>query len=110
MKLDKDKKEEIIELLELIISDNTRLYHSLNNSKTKNFYSKEELQKTIDEISSKKIKKIFEKKLREFKYDRKQYLMKKYGKFIFSEKLVKSTIDSPFRVKKIYSMFKKIIS
>lgn len=110
MKLDKEKKEEIIELLEIIFSDNTRLYHSLNNSKLKNFYSKEELQKTIDEISSKKMKKIFEKKLGEYKYDRKQYLMKKYGKFLLSKKLVKSTIDSPFRVKKIYSMFKNIIN
>ena len=52
MKLDNDKKQEIIELLELVISDDTHLYHALNNSNVKSIYSKEELEKTIDEISS----------------------------------------------------------
>ena len=51
MKLDRKKFEEIIELMELVISDDMHLFNSLNNSEDNGFYSKEELQNTIDEIS-----------------------------------------------------------
>ncbi|MDG2483573.1 MAG: hypothetical protein P8M51_01130 [Flavobacteriaceae bacterium] len=107
MVLDEDKKQEIIELLEIVISDDTHLYHSLNNSNVKSFYSKEELEKTIVEISSKKMQKIFEEKLSDYKSDRKKFLMEKYGKFLLSERLVRSTINSPLDMKKRYSIFKK---
>ena len=107
MDLDNNKIEEIIELLKMVISDDKHLFDSLNNAHSHNFYSKEELQKTIDEISSKKMKRVFEEKLKNYHHERKKYLMEKYGKFIFSERLVRSTINTPLSIKKKYSIFKK---
>ena len=107
MKLDRKKFEEIIELMELVISDDIHLFNSLNNSEDNGFYSKEELQNTIDEISSEKMKAIFEKKITNFKYERKKYLMEKYGKFFLRDRLVRSTISKSRGFKKRYSIFKK---
>ena len=107
MKLDRKKFEEIIELMELVISDDMHLFNSLNNSEDNGFYSKEELQNTIDEISSEKMKEIFEKKITNFKHERKKYLMEKYGKFFLRDRLVRSTISKSRGLKKRYSIFKK---
>ena len=107
MKLDNNKIEEIIELIELVISEDTHLQNALNDSHSTNFYTKAELQKTIDEISSKEMRKIFEQKLKNFDSNRKKYLMEKYGKFILSERLVRSTINSSFGLKRKYGVFGK---
>ena len=107
MKLNKNKFEEIIELLELVIDDDLKLYDSLNNSQSNGFYSKEELQNTIDEISSEKMKNLFKKNIVNFKCERKKYLMEKYGKFFLRDRLVKSTISKSQGLKKKYSLFKK---
>ena len=107
MQLDKINKEELMELIELVIKDDTHLQHSLCSSDSHNFYSKEELQKTIDEISSTKMRKVFEKKLNNFTTDRKKHLMEKYGKFFLNERLVRSVLDIDQNMKKKYSMFKK---
>ena len=107
MDLDKLNKVELMELIELVIDVATHLQHSLCSSDSNNFYSKEELQKTIDEISSTKMRKVFEKKLKNFTTDRKKYLMEKYGKFFLNERLVRSVLDLDHDMKKKYSMFKK---
>ena len=107
MQLDKINIEELMELIELVIKDDTHLQHSLCSSDSNNFYSKEELQKTIDEISSTKMRKVFEKKLDNFTTDRKKHLMEKYGKFFLNERLVRSVLDIDQNMKKKYSMFKK---
>ena len=107
MKLDKINTEELMELIGLVIEDDTHLQHSPCSSDSNNFYSKQELQKTIDEISSTKMRKVFEKKLKNFTTDRKKYLMEKYGKFLLNERLVRSMLDLDQDIKKKYSMFKK---
>ena len=107
MNLDKINTEELMELIELVIEDDIHLQHSLYSSDPNNFYSKEELQKTIDEISSTKMRKVFEKKLKNFTTDRKKYLMEKYGKFFLNERLVRSVLDLNQDIKKKYSIFKK---
>ena len=107
MKLDKINTEELMELIELVIEDDTHLQQSLCSSNSNNFYSKEELRKTIDEISSTKMRKVFEKKLKNFTTDRKIYLMEKYGKFFLNERLIRSVLDLDQEMKKKYSMFKK---
>ena len=107
MKLDNNKIEEIIELIELVISEDTHLQNAINDSQSNNFYTKAELQKTIDEISSKEMKKIFLQKLKNFDSNRKKYLMEKYGKFILSERLVRSTINSSTGLKRKYGVFGK---
>ena len=107
MNLDKINTEELMELIELVIEDDIHLQHSLCSSDPNNFYSKEELQKTIDEISSTKMRKVFEKKLKNFTTDRKKYLMEKYGKFFLNERLVRSVLDLNQDIKKKYSIFKK---
>ena len=107
MNLYKINTEELIELIELVIEDDTHLQQSLCSSNSNNFYSKEELRKTIDEISSTKMRKVFEKKLNNFTTDRKKHLMEKYGKFFLNERLVRSVLDIDQNMKKKYSMFKK---
>ena len=107
MKFDNAIKQEIIELIEIVLREDIQLHNSLINSKVKSFYSKKELEKTIDEISSKEMKKVFEKKLSNYNSDRKKFLMEKYGRFILSDRLVRSTIDSPSGFTKKYSIFKK---
>jgi len=107
MKLSNDKIEEIIELIILVIKEDTHLRIAINNSQSNNFHTKEELEKTIDEISSIEMKKIFEQKLKNFDSDRKEYLMEKYGKFILSERLVRSTINPSFGLKRKYGVFGK---
>jgi predicted SAM-dependent methyltransferase len=107
MNLDITKKEEILELIELVINDDTYLMESLNNTENNNFYSRAELQKTVDEISNEKMKKIFQKKLTDYTIDRKNYLMEKYGKFFLNDRLVRTAIGNSLGMKKKYSMFKK---
>ena len=107
MKLHQDKQKEIIELIELVINEDTQLYETLNKPIDKVFYSEEDLQKTIDEISSESMKKVFQDKLNDFKTERKNYLMEKYGKFILSERLVRSTINPSFGLKRKYGVFGK---
>ena len=53
------------------------------------------------------MKAIFEKKMTNFKYERKKYLMEKYGKFFLRDRLVRSTISKSRGFKKRYSIFKK---
>ena len=107
MKLNNTILKDITELLEIVIREDIQLHNSLINSNIKSFYSKKELEKTIDEISSKEMKKIFEQKLKNFDSNRKKYLMEKYGKFILSERLVRSTINSSFGLKRKYGVFGK---
>ena len=110
MKLHQDKHKEIIELIELVISEDTHLYESLNKQIENDFYSEEDLQKTINEISSKTIKKEFQDKLKNFKTDRKNYLMDKYGKYLLSDRLVRSCLPNSSKTKKKYSIFKNAIN
>ena len=107
MKLHQHIKKEIIELIELVINEDTHLYESLNKPTDKVFYSEEDLQKTIDEISSESMKKVFQDKLNHFKTERKNYLMEKYGKHFLSDRLVRSALGTPKGMKKKYSIFKK---
>jgi hypothetical protein len=107
MKLHQHKQKEIIELIELVINEDTHLYESLNKPTDKVFYSEEDLQKTIDEITSESIKKVFQDKLNDFKTERKNYLMETYGKYFLSDRLIRSVLGTPKGMKKKYSIFKK---
>ena len=107
MDLDENKLEEIIELIKLIVKDDIFLRESLVNAKETPFYSKDELQQTLKEITSSKMKKIFEKKIIEYNSDRKKHLMKKYGKFFLSDRLIRSTLNGSDFLKKKHSVFKK---
>ena len=117
MKLNKSVSDEILELIESVFEDDTHLQQLLSSSEPDTFYTKEELQKTIDEISSSEMKLVFEKKLTNFESDRKRYLMEKYGKPLLNGRLVRSILDIDHNksnhflqlpyMKKKYTMFKK---
>ena len=94
MNLSEDKIDEILELINLVLIDDKQLFNSIINSGDKSFYSKDELLKTINEISSEKMKKVFEKKLQDYESDRKKFLMEKYGKYLLNDRIVRSTINS----------------
>ena len=94
MNLSENKIDEILELINLVLIDDKQLFDSIVNSEYKSFYSKDELVKTINEISSEKMKKVFEKKLRDYESDRKKFLMEKYGQYLLNDRIVRSTINS----------------
>lgn len=106
MNLSENKIDEILELINLVLIDDKQLFDSIENSEDKSFYSKDELVKTINEISSEKMKKVFEKKLRDYESDRKKFLMEKYGQYLLNDRIVRSSINSN-SMKKKYSIFKK---
>lgn len=107
MNLDENKLEEIMELIKLIVNDDIFLRESLVNAKETPFYSKDELEQTLKEITSSKMKKVFEKKIIDYNNDRKKHLMEKYGKFFLSDRLIRSTISDSDPLKKKFSVFKK---
>ena len=107
MNLDENKLEEIMELIKLIVNDDIFLRESLVNAKETPFYSKDELEQTLKEITSSKMKKVFEKKIIDYNNDRKKHLMEKYGKFFLSDRLIRSTISDSAPFKKKFSVFKK---
>lgn len=107
MNLDENKLEEIMELIKLIVNDDIFLRESLVNAKETPFYSKDELEQTLKEITSSKMKKVFEKKIIDYNNDRKKHLMEKYGKFFLSDRLIRSTISDSAPLKKKFSVFKK---
>jgi predicted SAM-dependent methyltransferase len=106
MNLSENKIDEILELINLVLIDDKQLFDSIVNSEYKSFYSKDELVKTINEISSEKMKKVFEKKLRDYESDRKKFLMEKYGQYLLNDRIVRSTINSN-SIKNKYSFTRK---
>ena len=103
--------KELIELVNMIIEDDSSLKELLQKkSKSKsNLIEKEEIIKAIDEVSSDKIKKELKNKLDAYRSERKKILMKKFGILLFSDRIVRSTLDSvnANTYKKIYSSFRK---
>ena len=103
--------KELIELVNMIIEDDSSLKELLQKkSKSKsNLIEKEEIIKAIDEVSSDKIKKELKNKLDAYRSERKKILMKKFGILLFSDRIVRSTLDSvnASTYKKIYSSFRK---
>ena len=110
MKMNENENyKELIELLEMIIEDDISVKKLLLKETKSNLTEKEDIIKAIEEVSSDKIKKLLKKKLDGYRLERKKILMKKFGSIIFSDRIVRSTLDSFIdkRYKKIYSSFKK---
>ena len=100
---------ELIELLNMIIEDDNSIKELLSKKTKSDLIVKEEIIRAIDEVSSDEIKKELKKKLENYRYERKKILMRKFGTLLFSDRIVRSAIDSEKNelYKKVYSSFKK---
>ena len=100
---------ELIELLNMIIEDDISIKELLSKKMKSDLILKEEIIRAIDEVSSDEIKKELKKKLENYRSERKKILMRKFGTLLFSDRIVRSTIDLEKNnsYKKIYSSFKK---
>ena len=100
---------ELIELLNMIIEDDNSIKELISKKTKSDLIVKEEIIRAIDEVSSDEIKKELKKKLENYRNERKKILMRKFGKLLFSNRIVRSTIDREKNelYKKVYSSFKK---
>lgn len=100
---------ELIELLDMIIEDDISIKELLSKKTKSDLIEKEEIIRAIDEVSSDEIKKELKKKLENYRNERKKILMRKFGTLLFSDRIVRSTIDREKNefYKKVYSSFKK---
>ena len=100
---------ELIELLNMIIEDDNSIKELLSKKTKSDLIVKEDIIRAIDEVSSDEIKKELKKKLENYRYERKKILMRKFGTLLFSDRIVRSTIDREKNelYKKVYSSFKK---
>ena len=100
---------ELIELLNMIIEDDEYIKELLSKKTKSDLIVKEEIIRAIDEVSSDEIKKELKKKLENYRNERKKKLMRKFGTLLFSDRIVRSTIDREKNelYKKVYSSFKK---
>ena len=58
-------------------------------------------------MSSIKIKRDFEIRLKNFDHSKKKELMHKYGELIFSDRIVRSVLDKRRHTNRVYSYIKK---
>ena len=100
---------DLIELLNMIIEDDISIKELLSKKMKSDLILKEEIIRAIDEVSSDEIKKELKKKLENYRSERKKILMRKFGTLLFSDRIVRSTIDleESKLYKKTYSSFKK---
>ena len=100
---------ELIELLNMIIEDDNSIKELLSKKTKSDLIVKEDIIRAIDEVSSDEIKKELKKKLENYRNERKKKLMRKFGTLLFSDRIVRSTIDREKNelYKKVYSSFKK---
>lgn len=100
---------ELIELLNMIIEDDHSIKELLSKKTKSDLIEKEEIIRAIDEVSSDEIKKELKKKLENYRNERKKILMRKFGTLLFSNRIVRSTIDREKNelYNKVYSSFKK---
>lgn len=100
---------ELIELINMIIEDDNSIKELLSKKTKSDLIEKEEIIRAIDEVSSDEIKKELKKKLENYRNERKKILMRKFGTLLFSDRIVRSTIDREKNelYKKVYSSFKK---
>ena len=100
---------ELIELLNMIIEDDNSIKGLLSKKIKSDLIVKEEIIRAIDEVSSDEIKKELKKKLKNYRNERKKILMRKFGALLFSDRIVRSTIDPEKSglYKKVYTSFKK---
>lgn len=100
---------ELIELLNMIIEDDNSIKELLSKKTKPDLIVKEEIIRAIDEVSSDEIKKELKKKLENYRNERKKILMRKFGTLLFSNRIVRSTIDREKNelYNKVYSSFKK---
>lgn len=101
--------KDLIELLNMIIDDDMSIKELLLKETKTEMMVKEDIINAIEEVSSNEIKKELKKKLDNYRYQKKRMLMKKFGSLIFSDRIVRSTLDSVGlkSYSKIYSSFKK---
>ena len=100
---------ELLELLQMVIEDDFSIQELLSKKIKSDLIEKEEIIKAIDEVSSDEIKKELKNKLENHRNERKKILMRKFGTLLFSDRIVRSTIDGKKNelYKKVYSSFKK---
>ena len=108
MQIDKQNLEEIMELLKMIIEDDIFIKERINKIKPGLSYNKLEIEKTISEVSSIKIKSDFENRLKNFDKNKKKELMWKYGELIFSDRIVRSVLDKRKHTNRVYSYLRKL--
>ncbi len=108
MQIDKRTLDEIFELLQMIIEDDIFIRESISKIKPGLNYNKHDIEKTISEVSSIKIKSDFENKLKNFDRNKKKELMWKYGELIFSDRIVRSVLDKRRHTNRVYSYLRKL--
>ena len=93
----------------MIIEDDYSIKELLSEKTKSDLIVKDEIIRAIDEVSSDEIKKELNKKLENYRNERKKILMRKFGKLLFSDRIVRSSIDREESdlYKKVYSSFKK---
>ena len=93
----------------MVVEDDFSIQELLSKKTKSDLIEKEEIIKAIDEVSSDVIKKELKNKLENYRHERKKILMKKFGSILFSDRIVRSTIDPQKgdSFKKVYSQFKK---
>lgn len=93
----------------MIIEDDHSIKELLSKKTKSDLIEKEEIIRAIDEVSSDEIKKELKKKLENYRNERKKILMRKFGTLLFSNRIVRSTIDREKNelYNKVYSSFKK---
>lgn len=108
MQINKQILDEIIELLQIVIEEDIFIKERISNIKPGLIYSKHEIEKTVSEVSSAKIKREFEIRLKNFDHNKKKELMHKYGELLFSDRIVRTVIDKRKQTNRVYSYLKKL--
>ena len=108
MQINKQIFDEIIELLQMVIEEDIFINERISKIKPGLTYSKHEIEKTISEVSSAKIKREFQIRLKNFDHNKKKELMLKYGELLFSDRIVRTVIDKKKHTNRVYSYLKKL--
>ena len=108
MQINKQIFDEIIELLQMVIEEDIFINERISKIKPGLTYSKHEIEKTISEVSSAKIKREFQIRLKNFDHNKKKELMLKYGELLFSDRIVRTVIDKKKQTNRVYSYLKKL--
>ena len=93
-------KDEITELLQLLVETDPVLLQDLNNVELGSNVLKNTLRKAVNEVSDPKFKKEFQNRLNNADNSKKIELVNRYGPIFLSSRIVRSVIGSKTKKKK----------
>ena len=92
-RIEKQKIDEIIELIQYLIEDDSNIERSLNSKKTgSKLLDIDEIKDSIDSVTSPKVKKILKKLANNHKKSRTVELLKRYH-ILFDDRILRNYID-----------------